>query len=169
MAANSNWARWVFASVVVALKQVATNANLPVLIEHLDDRNKQFQEAPDRAEIRVTGPFVQEQGKDYFRIYVDVNVLLISQYGGTNKHGYDILRYAGLFQETMSAVIGVWNYGDQEGDYDPDDPDSQIFLGCLEPKFGENDMIRVFNLGQTDRTVKQKESVVDCRYVLYLP
>jgi hypothetical protein len=60
MSANANWARWIFASVADHLKYVATATDLPVLVEHLDERTPQFSKATDRAEIRITGPFSQE-------------------------------------------------------------------------------------------------------------
>lgn len=167
MPSNPNWPRWIFASIAKVLKQIATDNSIPVLIEHLDERNDSFQKAPDRAEIRITGPFVTELSQGYFRAYVDVNVLLTSHYGGTAKHGYDILRLAGLFQEAMSKNIAVWNYGDQAGDFTSDSM-TQVTIGCLEPRPEVSESIRVFNLGQTDRTVKQKQSVVEARYVLFL-
>ena len=45
MAANPNWARWIFHSVADYLKNVATDANLPVLIEHFDERTAAFERA----------------------------------------------------------------------------------------------------------------------------
>ena len=85
MAANPNWARWIFHSVADYLKEVATDADLPVLIEHFDERTAAFERATDKAEIRITGPFDQELSKGYHRIYVDVNVLLTSRYDGPEE------------------------------------------------------------------------------------
>ncbi len=87
---------------------------------------------PIRAEIRITGPFDQELSKGYHRIYVDVNVLLTSRYDG-QKNAATILKYAGLFHEAMSEPIPVWNFGGEPGDYVEDDPETQVFLGCLNP------------------------------------
>jgi hypothetical protein len=168
MAANPNWARWIFASVAYELKEVANDANLPALVEHLDERTEAFMEAPDRVEIRITGPFSQEESKGCFRIWVDANVLLTSLYAGAGKNGYDILKYGGLFQQRMSQPIPVWNYGNEPGDYVEADPQTHLFIGCLLPRPGKNDSIRLFNFGQTDKTDKLKQSAVDARYVMYL-
>lgn len=168
MAANPNWARWIFASVAYTLKNVATNANLAVLVEHLDERSDAFMQAADRAEIRITGPFSQELSKGSYRIWVDANVLLTSRYDGQAKNAYDILRFAGLFQEAMDSPIPVWNYGNQPGDYVDSNPATQVFIGCLLPRPGNIDSVRLFNFGQTDPTEKFKQSVVDARYVMYL-
>jgi hypothetical protein len=168
MAANPNWSRWIFHSVADYLKQVATEASLPVLIEHFDERTAQFEHASDRAEIRITGPFDQELSKGYHRIYVDVNVLLTSRYDGAKKNAATILKYAGLFHEAMSLPIPVWNFGGEPGDYVASDPDTQVHLGCLVPRPGNNNSIRVLHFGQLDKVDKIKQTAVDARYVLYL-
>lgn len=171
MPANPNWARWVFSSVAYHLKTVATQAGLAVLVDHLDDRTDAFQKASDKVEIRITGPFTKECSQDYFRIAVDANVLLTSRYDTptSKKNSLDILRYAGLYNEAMDSPIPVWNYGVQPGDYQDDDPSTQVFLGCLLPKAGKDDSaVRVFNFGQMDKIEKIKCSVVDARYELYI-
>lgn len=166
MAADPNWARWVFASVAFVLKGVATDNNIPVLVEHLDERSEAFIQSSDQAEIRITGPFISEPSNGYFCIEVAVNVLLKSRYDGQGKNAYTILKAAGLFQEAMSGEIPVWNYGGEAGDYQDGNSSSQVFLGCLRPKDGRNEATRVFNFGQVDPTEKVKESVVDGHFVM---
>ena len=174
MAANPNWARWIFHSVADCLKEVATDADLPVLVEHFDERTAAFERAGDKAEIRITGPFDQELSKGYHRIYVDVNVLLTSRYDGASKNAATILKYAGLFHEAMSEPIPVWNFGDEPGDYVEDDPpdhlypETHVFLGCLIPRPGRNESVRVMNFGQLDKVDKIKQTEVDARYVMEL-
>jgi hypothetical protein len=167
MAANPNWARWIFHSVADYLQDVATDESLPVLIEHFDERTATFERASDRAEIRITGPFDSELSKGYHRIYVDVNVLLTSRYDGARKNAATILKYAGLFHEAMSLPIPVWNFGGEPGDYVEGDTSTQVFLGCLTPRPGRNDSIRVMNFGQMG-TDKLKQTEVDARYVMEL-
>lgn len=168
MPAHPDWARWCFASVSYLLKDIAETADLPVMTEHFDDRTKEFMQAEDRAEIRITGPFVREDSKDCFTVYLDVNVLLTSRYGGQKKNPFDILKFAGLFQEAMTSPIPVWNYGPEADDYRDDDPDSQVFIGCLLPRHGKNDLNRVFNFGQTTETDKVKQTAVDGRFVMHI-
>ena len=163
MAANPNWARWIFHSVADYLKEVATDADLPVLIEHFDERSAAFEHATDKAEIRITGPFDQELSKGYHRIYVDVNVLLTSRYDGAKKNAATIIKYAGYFHEAMSEPIPVWNFGGEPGDYVEADPDTHLFLGCLNPRPGRNESVRVMHFGQIDKINKIKQSEVDTR------
>jgi hypothetical protein len=166
MMAQKDWTRWIFASVADYLKQVAAEQNLPVLVEHLDERTETFMRATDRAEIRITGPFTQELSINYFRVYVDVNVLLTSRYDGDSKNSYGILKHAGAFQEEMNSPIGVWNFGNEPGDYVEGQPDTQKFLGCLKPRPGRD--VRVMNFGQIDQVEKIKQTEIDARYVMEL-
>lgn len=167
MAANPNWARWVFASVATHLKQVAIDNDLPVYVEHSDDRTPAFNNATDRAEIRITGPYVREESKDCFKLQVAVNVLLNSRYD-TGKNAYSVLKYAGDFQAALSDVIPVWNYGNEPGDYQEDDPQTQVFIGCLLPKNGKNDSVRVDHFGQLEETSRIKQTLVDASFYMFL-
>lgn len=168
MAANPNWARWIFASIADYLKAVAIENDLPSLVEHLEERTPQFMQATDRCEIRMTGPYTSEISNNYYKVEMAVNVLLTSRYDGKSKNAYTILELAGQFHEAMDQDIPIWNFGNQPGDYVDDDPDSQILLGCLSPASGKNDAIRVFNFGQIDKIDKLKQTAVDARYVMYL-
>jgi hypothetical protein len=170
MAFDPKWPRYIFASCAYEMRQLATAHELPLLIEHLDDRTDAFMQAPNRAEARITGPFEQEQSKGYHHLLVDMNVLLTSIYGGQKKNPYDIIDFGGLFQERMGQPFPVWNYGLGVGEYN--DPDSmtrvQTFLGCLLPIPGKNATIKLQHFGQTDKTDKLKQSVVDARYYIDL-
>jgi hypothetical protein len=168
MPANPNWARWIFASVAYHLKQVATVNSIPVLIEHLDERSTGTMEPTLRAEIRITGPYTRELSHGFYRIFADVNVLLTSRYEGDQKNAYDILIAAGHFHTAMDGPIPVWNYGGELNDYDPDVPETQLHLGCLTPRDGKNDLVRVLNFGQIDKVSKVRQTAVDARYVMDL-
>lgn len=164
MAANPNWARWIFASIAYHLKQVALANDLPILVEHLDERSESFMRATDRGEIRITGPFSEELSHDYFRLLLDVNVLLTSRYDGAKKNPYEILKLAGQFHEAMDSPIPCWNYGNEVGDYIDGNSTTHVFLGCLR-----NDRpVRVFNFGQNEKTDKLKQTAIDARYFMYL-
>ena len=46
--------------------------------------------------------------------------------------------------------------------------DDRGLVGCLLPRTGRNDAVRVFHFGQTDQTDRQKQVMIDARYVTYL-
>ena len=161
MSANSNWARWVFASVATYLKQVAQEVHLPVLVEGLDDRTTEFMEATDRCEVRITGPFTKELSHNYFQVEVIVNVLFLSRYE-EQKNQYAIMQKIGVFHEAMDGAIAVYQYGREPGD------DEHALVGCLSPVQGRNDAIRVMHFGQVNPTDRIKQSMVDARYRMEL-
>jgi len=160
MPANPNWARWIFASIAYTLKTVAESNNIPVIVEGLDDETDAFTNATDHIEIRISGPYTKKLHGEY-RLYMDVNVLLTSRFDGPSKNRHVILKNAGLFHEAMDQEISVYRFGNEVGDDDS-------FLGCLVPRSGRNDTVRVVHFGKIDPTDKLKQSVVDARYVMYL-
>ena len=157
MPANPNWARWVFASVTSYLKEVAADAEIPVLVEGLDERTTEFMTATDRCEIRITGPFTQEISHDYFRVEVIVNVLFVSRYE-EQKNQYAIMQKIGVFHEAMDGSIAVYKYGSLPGD------DQHALVGCLSPIQGRHNAIRVLHFGQITPTDRLKQSMVDASY-----
>ena len=167
MPANPNWARWIFASAAFYLKTIATENQLPCIIEGLDDRTDAYMESTDRAEIRINGPYIQEISNGYFRVWADINALLTSRMDET-KGGYALQRFAGLMQSAMSEQIAIWNYGDQDGDFDEDDPETQIHIGCLSPRVGPQESIKVLHFGQVEKADRIKQAAVDARYTMYL-
>jgi hypothetical protein len=163
---QANWARYVFASVADYFKEVASDNNLPVLVDHLDERTEALMKETDRAEIRITGPFLKHTSKGYYVVFVDVSVLLVSRYDGSRKNAYDILKYAGAFQQAMDSPIAIWNFGGEPGDFDEDDEDTQVFIGCLNPRPGAS--VQVLNFGQVDAVEKIKMTEVNMKYTTEL-
>lgn len=161
MPANPNWARWIFASIAKTLNTVADDNNIEAIVEGIDDETDGFTQATDRVEIRISGPFTKEMSGEY-RIQMDVNVILTSRFDGKQKNRHLLLTNAGLFHEAMDKAILIYRYGSGVGD-------DGSYLGCLTPRSGKNDTIRVIHFGKVDPTDKIRQSVVDNRYEMYLP
>lgn len=160
MAADPNWPRWIFASLATYLKQVATDNNLAVMVEGLDERSAEFMEATDRVEIRITGPFIRELSHNYWELQVDANVLLSSRFDGPDtKSRYTLVQATGLFQSAMDAAIAVYRYGANPGD-------DESLVGCLSPLSGKRDAVRVYHFGQINTTDGLRQSMVDAKYVM---
>ena len=115
MAVNPNWARWAFASVATFLKQLAEDASIPALVEGLDERTTAYMEAPQRVEIRMSGPFTKELSKDYYELGVDINLLFTSRYE-INANQYDIIKIVGQFHEALDGPIPMMRLGNEPGD-----------------------------------------------------
>lgn len=162
MAANPNWARWMFSSIAYVMKTLATSNSIPVIVEGMDEETDEFTQATDRLEIRISGPYTRSLSGGEYHIFMDVNVLFTSRFDGAGKNRHTILKNVGLYQEAMDQVINVYRYGSEVGDDDS-------FLGCLTPRKGKNDTVRVMHFGKIDPTDKIRQSMVDTRYEMYLP
>lgn len=167
MPADPNWARYIFASVATYLKAFADDHSLPVVIEGLHERTDAYMESADRIEVRINGPYTQEISKNYYRVWVDANVLLTSRME-SGKNAFSIQRFAGVFQSAMDGPIPLWNYGDQPGDYLDSDITTQKWFGCLSPRSRANDSIKVYHFGQVEKTDHVKQTIVDASYFVFL-
>jgi len=162
MPANPHWARWIHASVAKILRAEAVTIGVPCLIEGIDEHTATFQESPDRIEVRVNGPFTQELSAGYHRVLVGVNVLVTSQMGPSTKIAYKLDEILGQFHEVMDGALAVYRFGTGPADA------STSLLGCLTPRPGKNNNIRVIHFGQIDRTDRIRQGMVDAQYVMYL-
>ena len=152
---NSNWPRWIFASVSYYMSTVAASIPLPLLVEGIDDREPENMEV-DHAELRVTGPFITEISRNYYRLLVDVNVLL-TDLMGAKENAYDLIQWGGVFQEAMQGPINIYKYGNDDS-----------YLGCLSLRDRRGENIKLFHFGQLGKSERVRQSVVDGRYVTYL-
>ena len=73
---NPHWPRWIFASTADYFKQAADGIELPILIEGIDEREAAKMRVNDHVEFRINGPAVSELSRGYFRLDMDVNLLL---------------------------------------------------------------------------------------------
>ena len=162
---NQNLPRWLHASVADAMKAVAETADLPCLVEGIDDRTDAFMHAKERVEVRITGPFVKHPSNGFYHIFVDVNVLLSSR-TGESKNAYDLLRKSGMFLSALDEPIGVWNYGNEPGDYVEDDPTTQVSIGCLTPRPGRS--ARLMNFGLINPVDQISQHEVENNYEIEL-
>lgn len=165
-APNEHWARWIHSSIAKYLKTevITPNPEISFLVEGLDDRTETFTESPHRAECRVNGPWTQEQSKGYWRLWVDINVLLMFQMGGQTTDVYRLDKIAGKFLAAMDVHIPIFRTG-----LIAEDPQNDgSLLGCLSPRDGKNDSVRIIHFGQPHKTDRLRQAQVDGRYYMYL-
>lgn len=165
-APNERWARWIHSSIAKYLNTnvITPNPSVKFLVEGLDDRTEAFMTAPYRAECRVNGPWTQELSKGYWRIWVDINVALIFQMGGSPTDAYWLDKIAGKFLSAMDTTISIF----KTGDIVEDTQNTGLLLGCLSPRDGRNDSIRIIHFGQPHKTDRLRQAQVDGRYEMYL-
>jgi hypothetical protein len=155
---NSNWPRWISASVADYFKVVTDTLHLPLLTEGVDDRAHKTMHY-NHAELRVNGPFIQEPSHNYYILNVDINVLLTELMGDVNA--YNMTTWCGAIQNAMDGPINVYRYGSETGD-------DQAWIGCLIPRRGGGNSNRVLHFGQLNRVDRILQSEVDGRFKMEL-
>ena len=161
MSANARWAPWIFASLASYLKGVATDNQIKVLIEGVDDRTDEIMQATEHVEIAITGPFTRELSRNYYELKVGVRVLIQSRMDNPPKSRYSPQRIAGIYHAAMDAAIAIYRYGTNP-------EDDQSHLGCLLPLNDKNNPIKVYHFGQMSPTDRLRQSMVDCWYRMEL-
>ena len=151
------WNRWIFASLAKYFKEL-TGVPPTIFIEHLDERTPALMAASDTAEVRITGPYIQQQGSGEYRVRMTVNVLLTSRFDGVTKNAYKILDYAGIFVEAMKGPIPIYQ---MDENYTEENKEN-LFLGCMSIPNGQS--IMSDNYGGIDTTDRVKASEIEAKY-----
>lgn len=159
MAYDPNWPRWVQASVADHFKTTANGSGYVSLVEGLEERTTAFQDSPQRLEIRINGPRIQEQSHNSYYFEVDVNMLIHSHMDGDLDSPYSGTNIAGTMAQRASEPIPVFKYGAQPGD-------DQSQIGCLVLKDGPKDGINVFHFGEINSEDRLRQLGVDCSYYM---
>jgi hypothetical protein len=124
----------------------------------LEGTERDTNKFPDFYELRITGPDGEETSKDYWRLYVDINVLIQSD---LRKNAYTVERMIGIMAAAFAEVIPVYQYGD----------DAAIFVGCLKIETDSasfRDKLRIRHYGVVDEKLKLQEASVSARFKIEL-
>ena len=158
MSANPNWPRWMFASVADHFKQAADAGGLPLLIEGIEDRTSEKIRKIDHAELRINGPILNEVSKGYFKIRLDVNILIQSMM--TEQNAYKLMQNCGVMLAACD-VIGIFRVG-----IGPDDDQEQI--GCFFLRKELAQPVSVIHFGQLAPDVRIRSAIVSAQFETYL-
>ena len=157
---NANLARWTAASINVYFKAVADNISLTYFVEGVDERDSSTM-LEEHAELRLSGPFIREISNGYWRVHVDVNIMLTDQMKMSTEGAYDIHDWGGAFLTAMMEPIPVYRLG-------TGGEDDQSLVGCLTQRTGFSEPARLIHFGQVSREDRIRQAVVDGRFEMYL-
>lgn len=145
---NPNWQRWIKASVVKNFE----NPDIPMTADG-DDRNPVEK---DFIEVRMDGPRFYSDGRDKYRIWLAINVVVQSVMG---KDTYNHERNIGHAQVLFKDNIPVYKYGD----------DNEL-LGCLRliDNGINGEFLRTNNLGQIEKTYRLQQATIEGHYRMEL-
>jgi|WetSurMetagenome_2_1015567.scaffolds.fasta_scaffold24663_3 hypothetical protein len=155
---NKDWPRWIMASVAKYFSTTCGTIPLPLLVDGIDERISEDVHY-DHAELRINGPLITELSKNYFKILVDVNVLITELM--TSNSAYDLQTWCGVIAKAMDGPINIYKYGNEDGD-------NSSWVMCLVPCRDNVPPNRVMNFGQLGRSDRIRESMIDGHFVVYV-
>ena len=148
--------RWIFASICKHFDDC--KGDLALFIEG-QYRNSG---APpkDFIELRVDGPYITELNKNYYKLTLDVNILVQSQMDDTNYHRIhdDVGKVASMFKN-----INLYKFGTAL-------TDTQEHFGCLNllQDTQRRDRIQINHFGQIDPKVRLMQASIEGHYETHL-
>ncbi len=154
MAANKNWTRWIFASFTKHFDSMKDGVHL--FIEG-DDNNTV--ERTDYFEFRMNGPHLSEESKDWWKIQVTVNILIVHKMNNRSTH--DFHTNIGKMVAAFTKSVGMFRFGTGLDD------DNQLF-GCMQIMTDKDHAIQVEHLGQVNPDIKEMQAMVQGSYCMYL-
>lgn len=147
---DQNYIRWIKQSFVKHLKDSLPGYPLFIEGEHRDLRSN-----PEYwAEFRFDGPYFFEQSKNYYKIHVEINILVATIL--TNDM-YNQERQCGIIVEAMSVPVCIFKLG-------VSDVDDQSKLFMMELNEANRSGLKVSNYGQVDKTMKMFQSTIEGHY-----
>lgn len=153
---DENFSRWLMSSLAVYFKDVADGIPLTYFVEGVDERSEDSMQV-EHAELRVSGPFVTKVSHNYYRIHVDINIMITDYMHMTKENAYTIATWGGKFLDAMLVQIPIYKYGDDES-----------LVGCLTVRKGFSDPVRLIHFGQVHKTDRIRQAVVDGKFEMFL-
>jgi len=157
---DENLARWIFISVAKHFEPVASGLNLPYLIEGIKERTED-EIWEDHVEMRMTGPFIKEQSRDFYTVEVAINFLFTALMDMDGADAYRHLKWLGEFQKEMLEPIPIYRFGIES-------VDDQTLIDCLRVKKNAADAVRSYLFGQISKDVRVTQAELDAMYELTL-
>lgn len=150
---KKHWPRWVFASFSKHFAaHFATPPAIPLYVEG-DDRDTAT--IKDFAEFRLDGPRVRKLSKNYYRLFVPVNILVSS--GMDDQTVYRLHKTMGVALSGFAHSISVFKLGNT-----PDD--DQSLLVCMNLLNSPIHEIKENHFGQVDTTTRIQQATVEGHY-----
>jgi hypothetical protein len=153
---NKNWPRWIIASIAEHFRIASAAIPLPLLVDGIDEREDELLHY-DHAELRFTGPYINELSHNYYRLLIDANILLTEMMDRSNA--YDIHTWCGAMAVAMEGPINVYKYGTEVGD-------DASYAFCLTLANGKIDPVRVLHFGQSGLSTRFRQSMIDGHFIV---
>lgn len=155
MSSNPNWPRWIFASTSKHFNDRRGDVSF-----YIEGQERNVPAAVDLFEFRMDGPYETELNKNYWKLFIEVSLLIQSTKDDKDYHR--VHRLAGQIASAFTS-IPVYKYGDGVDD-------DQSLLGCLNlvQSIGKRERIQINHFGQIDPSTPIIQSSVEGHYDMYL-
>lgn len=155
MASNPNWPRWLFASTSKHFNDRRGDVSF-----YIEGQERNVPAPKDLFEFRMDGPYETELNKNYWRLYIEISILIQSTKDDSDYHR--IHRHCGTVASAFTT-IPVYKYGDGVDD-------DQSLLGCLTliQDVGKRERIQINHFGQIDASTPLLQSSVEGHYEMTL-
>ena len=152
---NQHWPRWIFASISKHFDD--RKGNLPLYIEG------QLRQpgVKDLLELRIDGPYLTEESRNYWRLYVEVSVIVQST---MDAHDYHRIHRNCGFVASLFTAIPLYKLGDSVDD----NPTEQFGCLSLVQDIGKRERIQINHFGKIDPATDLLQSSVEAHYVTHL-
>lgn len=151
---NQDWTRWISASIHKHFYDRRQDIRL-----FSEDEERNTQKEKDLFELRIDGPFYEEESAGCYNITVEINVLVQSVIDRTDFQ--KIKRLCGIVVAAFTSTIPVYKYGDQSDDDD-------TLLGCLNLATNRRERVEIHNFGRVSPEKAIQQSTVEGHYRMSL-
>lgn len=153
---NKNWARWIFASISKHIDDRKGTLDLYIEGQYRQNRVKK-----DNIELRMDGPYITEINKNYFDVYVEINILVSSYMDNTNYHR--IHEDVGIVANILSSPVGLYKYGNSL-------VDTGEQFGCLTliQDTQSRDRVQINHFGIINPQDNLMQASVEAHYKIFL-
>ena len=148
--------RWIVASVSQHFEDRRQG-----IFMFIEGQLRRTSDLKDFIELRIDGPHYTELSKGFWRVYIEINVLIQSAQDKIDR--YRIYKSAGVVASAFEQTISIFKFGDEVGDDDS-------LVGCLK-LLGDKEArerVQISHFGQIEPETGIFQSTVEAHYVVEL-
>lgn len=153
MSIQEELVRWIIASISKHFDDRKGSIDL-----FIEGQIRDTSDLKDFAELRIDGPYITEVSNGFYRIYVEINVLVQSSFDQQNYHR--IYNTVGKIVTIFEKTISIFKYGTGSND-----DDSLLLCLNLLGDIGKRERIQVSHFGQIEPKTGIYQSTVEAHYV----
>lgn len=159
---NQNWERWCKISIIKHFEKGISpeQGNAEGSYFFVEGFARDTEGRSDWVEFRLDGPYIKQPVRNQFRLYFELNLLVVVQEG--NEDAFRINKLTGLVSSLFLDCVEVKRYG-----VGPEDDDTLLGCLCLVPR-PSNERIQVSHFGKINPSVGIYQASVEGHYQILL-